>query len=125
MADDFSDPELRAEIKSVGLHSEEAESIMKQAMADTARQAKAIAPRRTGKMAGRIRWSVADSIGGITGTVSAPAPANLLSTRKGLRHQTRAYGRVVSLWHPAHNPFLRIAFAEVGTLYGEPDEVST
>ena len=121
---DFDDPELRDEIKSVGLHSQEAEDIMRQAMSDTARQAKVIAPRRTGKMASRIRWSVADSVGGITGTVSAPAPANLLSTAKGIRHQTRAWGHRVSLWHKADDAFLRRSFDDVRGLF-ETDEVDT
>lgn len=122
MSSDFSDPELREQIREIGLHSEEAEDIMRQAMSDTSRQAKLIAPKRTGRMASRITWSIQDSVGGISGTVSAPAPANLLSTRTGKRLQSRAWGHRVRLWHVADDAFLKRAFMEVQGLF-ETDEV--
>lgn len=119
---DFDTPEWQEEIRTVGLHSQEAEDIMREFISDVSRQAKRIAPKRTGLMASRIRWSVQSGVGGFSGTVSAPAPANLLATRSGKRLQSRSWGHVVHLWHPAHDAFLRTAVDSVASAY-ETDEV--
>lgn len=122
MGDDLvSNRELQEQIREIGLHSDEAVELMRSVMSDTAREAKVIAPHRTGRMAAGIRWSVSDSAGGISGKVSAPAPANLLSTAKGVRRQTVAWGRHLfePILHTAHNPFLRTAFHATASLYGD------
>lgn len=116
MADDLDSPELREQIIEVGLHSPEAERILREFAQEVATAAKALAPKRTGKMASRIRSGVSDSAGGMVAKISAPAPANLLATYSGLRHQARAWGHPVSLWHKAHDPFLKYAFRAVAAL---------
>jgi hypothetical protein len=124
MARDLEDDdELRRAIEAEGLHSEEAENLMRSAMSETAREAKLIAPHRTGLMASRIRWSVQESAGGVTGKVTAPAPANLLSTRSGIRKQLFAWGHRLfpPLEHPAHDPFLKRAFYETAKLFRSDD----
>jgi hypothetical protein len=114
---DLDNPELEERMREIGLHSEEAEDIMREFAAEVASAAKGIAPRRTGKMASRIRSSVSNSVGGISGKVTAPAPANLLATRTGIRWQTRAWGHVVRLPHLANRPFLKMAYREVHSVF--------
>lgn len=91
------------------MHSDEMKDLMEEISSEVADAARLLAPKRTGKMAARIKSSTEDSTLGIIGKVTAPAPANLLSTASRLRHQVTAWGRPVSLWHKADNPFLRHA----------------
>lgn len=107
------DSEVNYEGIDALMHSDDMERLMSELAAEVATAAKVLAPKRTGRMAGRIRSRTENSAVGIIGRVTAPAPANLLSTAKGIRHQTRAWGHVVSIWHPAHNPFLRNALQVV------------
>lgn len=89
------------------MHSEAMADLMQGYADDVAEIAFALAPKRTGKMASRIRATTEDGLTGIQGVVTAPAPANLLSTASGLRKQTRAWGRPVHLFHKADDAFLR------------------
>jgi hypothetical protein len=117
MGDLDENPELDEKMREIGLHSDEAADLMREFASQVAAEAKAIAPKRTGKMASRIRSSVSDSVGGISGKVTAPAPANLLATRTGIRWQTRAWGHVSRIPHVAHFPFLKLSYDAVKSVF--------
>ena len=89
------------------LHSEDMRHLMEDIAGDISEIAATIAPKRTGRMASRIKGSTVDGMFGWSGVVSAPAPAGLLSTESGLRAQTSAWGHPVRLWHRADNAFLK------------------
>jgi hypothetical protein len=73
---------------------------------------------KTGRMAGKIKGSVIVSNGELTGKVTVKAPANLLGTKTGLRHQVTAWGNKVDLWHKADDYFVAEALWETSTLWG-------
>lgn len=102
------------------MHSDEMRDYMQEVAEEVAATAKALAPKRTGRMASRIKASTEDGITGVNGKVTAPAPANLLSTAKGVRHQVTAWGHRVDLWHKADNAFLKRAlYAETSVFDSE------
>jgi hypothetical protein len=89
------------------MRSDDMTRLMQDVAEDVADIARGIAPHRTGRMASRIKASTQDTLIGVAGVVTAPAPANLLSTATGLRLQSRAWGHVVRLYHKADNSFLK------------------
>jgi hypothetical protein len=89
------------------MRSDDMERLMQDVAEDVADIARGIAPKKSGRMAGRIKAGTQDTLFGTEGVVSAPAPANLLSTSTGLRLQNHAYGHVVHIWHKANNAFLK------------------
>jgi len=89
------------------MHSDEMGRLMQDVADEVADIARGIAPKRSGRMASRIKASTEDTLFGTEGVVSAPAPANLLSTATGTRWQTRAWGHPVRILHKADDAFLK------------------
>jgi pheromone shutdown protein TraB len=109
----MGDSEIDHEGIDALMHSDEMERLMAELAEQVATSARILAPKRTGRMASRIKSRTENSAVGVIGRVLAPAPANLLSTARGIRHQVTAYGHRVNLWHPADRPFLRQALIVV------------